>query len=97
MSEACYDPEAAVGLWSRMEQAEQGAPPQFLSTHPSSHNRMEKIRSWLNEAEMKREESGCGMTAGYGKYKAMNIEIGMLMLIDFNAAQEFSEKLNFRW
>ncbi|GAB7354473.1 hypothetical protein MBLNU459_g4948t3 [Dothideomycetes sp. NU459] len=67
MSEACYNPEAAIGLWSRMEQSEQGAPPQFLSTHPSSHNRMEKIREWLNEAEMKREQSGCGATAEYAQ------------------------------
>lgn len=67
MAEACYNPEAAVGLWGRMEKAEESAPPQFLSTHPSSHNRMEKIRSWLPDAEMRREQGGCGMTASYGK------------------------------
>lgn len=67
MSQACYNPQAAVGLWSRMEKAEQNAPPQFLSTHPSSHNRMEKIRSWLPEAEMKQEQAGCGNLAGYGE------------------------------
>lgn len=72
MSEACFDPEAAVGLWARMEQSEQGAPPQFLSTHPSSHNRMEKIRSWLSEAELKREEGGCGQTASYGEFATSN-------------------------
>lgn len=67
MAEACYDPSAAVGLWSRMHDAEEGAPPQFLSTHPSSHNRMEKIQSWLPDAEMKREQSGCGQISDYGK------------------------------
>ncbi|KAL9117763.1 MAG: hypothetical protein Q9187_005699, partial [Circinaria calcarea] len=35
MAQSCYDPEAAVELWRRMEQAEQIAIPQFLSTHPS--------------------------------------------------------------
>ncbi|KAK8202273.1 metalloendopeptidase [Zalaria obscura] len=67
MSEACYDPRAAVGLWSRMEQAEKGAPPQFLSTHPSSHNRMEKISEWLPKAEVKQEEAGCTNIRGYGE------------------------------
>lgn len=70
MAESCYDPEAAMGLWARMEKEEQGAPPQFLSTHPSNHNRLEKIRTWLPEAETKRESGGCGITAGYGEYYA---------------------------
>ncbi|KAH0366608.1 hypothetical protein KCU65_g5217, partial [Aureobasidium melanogenum] len=65
MAQACYDPSAAVGLWSRMHAAEHDAPPEFISTHPSSHNRMEKIQSWLGEAEMKREQSGCGQVSDY--------------------------------
>ena len=56
MSQACYDPSAAVGLWARMHAEEQGAPPEFISTHPSSHNRMEKIQSWLGDAEIKGTE-----------------------------------------
>lgn len=67
MAQACYDPSAAVGLWSRMHDEEQGAPPEFISTHPSSHNRMEKIQSWLGEAEMKREQSGCGQISDHGE------------------------------
>lgn len=66
MAQACYDPSAAVGLWSRMEAAEHDAPPEFISTHPSSHNRMEKIQSWLGDAELKREQSGCGQVSDYG-------------------------------
>jgi len=46
MAQSCYNPDAAVGLWARMERAAQGEPPQFLSTHPSNHNRQEKIREW---------------------------------------------------
>lgn len=38
MAEACYDPEQALGLWQRMEhmqQQQEGAPPEWMSTHPS--------------------------------------------------------------
>ncbi|KAK0278991.1 hypothetical protein LTS16_014773 [Friedmanniomyces endolithicus] len=65
MSESCYDPRAAMGLWSRMEQEEKQAPPQFLSTHPSSHNRLGLIQGWMPKAEQKLEASNCGMVTGY--------------------------------
>ncbi|KAI9762959.1 MAG: T-complex protein 1 subunit theta [Chaenotheca gracillima] len=76
MAKACYNPEAAVGLcgalenyfvdlWQRMAEAEQHAPPQWLSTHPSSANRMERIKGWLPEAEDKRKQGGCGSTSGF--------------------------------
>jgi len=35
MAQSCYDPKEAVGLWERMEHAQRGAPPEWLSTHPS--------------------------------------------------------------
>lgn len=57
-----------MGLWSRMEKAEVGTPPQFLSTHPSSHNRLQKIQSWLPDAEKKLEQSECHGIRGYGKH-----------------------------
>ncbi|KAK5201622.1 metalloendopeptidase [Cryomyces antarcticus] len=63
MAQSCFDPAAAVALWARMEEAEKGAPPQFLSTHPSSHNRQEKIRQWLPEARERQALSECGGTA----------------------------------
>ena len=66
MSESCYDPKAAMRLWSAMEKEENGqAPPQFMSTHPSNHNRLEKIQSWLSEAEDKFEQSDCAVTASH--------------------------------
>ena len=65
MAESCYNPLAAINLWARMEQEEKGAPPQFLSTHPSSHNRLDKIREWLPEAQDKRENSDCHGIAGF--------------------------------
>lgn len=76
MAESCYDPEAAMQLWARMEKEEKGAPPQFLSTHPSNHDRLSKIRAWLPEAEAKRESSECGATAAYGKACPTNISCG---------------------
>ncbi|KAH2095130.1 hypothetical protein KXV84_004412 [Aspergillus fumigatus] len=65
MSKACFNPEAAVGLWARMQKAEQEAPPQFLSTHPSSYNRMEAIRGWLGKAEAIYEDNGCSTLGNY--------------------------------
>ncbi|MEH6389554.1 MULTISPECIES: M48 family metallopeptidase [Pseudomonas] len=42
---AGYKPEAAVTLWQKMGAAAQGAPPEFLSTHPSSGGRIETLRN----------------------------------------------------
>ena len=65
MAESCYDPHAAVDLWKRMHAAEKGAPPQFLSTHPSSLGRMERIKGWLPQAMEKYENAQCGTIGGY--------------------------------
>jgi predicted Zn-dependent protease len=43
MARAGYDPHAAVTLWNKMMAAEKNAPPQFLSTHPSSANRVAEL------------------------------------------------------
>ncbi|MEZ0306283.1 MAG: M48 family metallopeptidase [Ramlibacter sp.] len=40
---AGYDPRAAITLWKKMEQAGKGAPPQWLSTHPSSASRIAEL------------------------------------------------------
>lgn len=50
MAKAGYDPHAALGLWERMEEASRGAPPEFLSTHPSHSTRETQIQAWLPEA-----------------------------------------------
>ncbi|KAB8264543.1 TCP-1/cpn60 chaperonin family-domain-containing protein [Aspergillus pseudonomiae] len=67
MAKACFNHEAAVELWARMQEAEKGAPPQFLSTHPSSYNRMEAIRGWSIKAEAAYEDSGCHAIGGFSK------------------------------
>jgi predicted Zn-dependent protease len=42
---AGYDPEAGVRLWQKMAKASQGAPPEFLSTHPSGATRIKDIQA----------------------------------------------------
>ena len=44
---AGYDPRAGVTLWKKMMSANKGAPPQWLSTHPSGNNRIEEIERHL--------------------------------------------------
>lgn len=53
MTKAGYDPNGAVSLWQKMQQASQGEPPQFLSTHPSSAARMSTLRSLIPEVTQK--------------------------------------------
>ncbi|KAI1861471.1 uncharacterized protein JN550_010851 [Neoarthrinium moseri] len=54
MAEACYNPEAALSFWQRMESHSQMEPPEWMSTHPSNHNRIENIKEWLPKAMEKR-------------------------------------------
>ncbi|MCJ1478157.1 hypothetical protein MMC13_006833 [Lambiella insularis] len=65
MAQSCYNPEAALGLWQRMEKAGGSAVPQFMSTHPSNYNRIAKIQQWLPQAQEKRAASECGGTIQY--------------------------------
>jgi predicted Zn-dependent protease len=44
---AGYDPRAGVSLWRKMIDAQKGAPPQFLSTHPSGPTRIADIEAKL--------------------------------------------------
>ncbi len=40
---AGYDPRAAVALWQKMAKQSNGAPPQWLSTHPSYATRQQEL------------------------------------------------------
>jgi predicted Zn-dependent protease len=44
---AGYDPRAGVTLWKKMSAASKGAPPQWLSTHPSGNTRIGDIEANL--------------------------------------------------
>ncbi|HLT03587.1 MAG TPA: M48 family metallopeptidase [Pseudomonas sp.] len=44
---AGYDPNAAISLWEKMARAGGGAPPEFMSTHPSSDSRMSNLRATI--------------------------------------------------
>jgi predicted Zn-dependent protease len=45
MARAGYDPNAAVSVWKKMIAAEQGSPPEFLSTHPSPESRIADLQA----------------------------------------------------
>tara|TARA_B100000424_G_scaffold55866_1_gene40242 strand:+ start:244 stop:1038 length:795 start_codon:yes stop_codon:yes gene_type:complete len=45
-----YDIRETVKIWERMRKLNKGnEPPQFMSTHPSSENRITQINKWMNE------------------------------------------------
>ena len=44
---AGFDPRAGITLWQKMDAASRGAPPQWLSTHPASPNRIREIEAHL--------------------------------------------------
>jgi predicted Zn-dependent protease len=44
---AGYNPESGVTLWQKMSEANKGAPPQWLSTHPSGSSRIQEIQANL--------------------------------------------------
>ena len=56
MTIAGYKPEETIKLWERMEKHTKekgGAPPEFLSTHPSNENRIENFKKWIPEIKEK--------------------------------------------
>jgi predicted Zn-dependent protease len=53
-----FDPRAGITLWQKMTQANRGAPPQWLSTHPSGPNRILEIEKHLPEVLPLYEKAG---------------------------------------
>ena len=58
MAIAGYDPIVGAGLCERMSQAGGGAPPEFLSTHPSNQTRINNIKQWAPEARAEAKKFG---------------------------------------
>ena len=48
--DAGYDPREAIHIWERMAAASNGAPPEFLSTHPAHETRIADLTKWMPEA-----------------------------------------------
>ncbi|MBI3369941.1 MAG: M48 family metalloprotease, partial [Burkholderiales bacterium] len=44
---AGYEPRSGVTLWQKMLASNKGAPPQWLSTHPSGESRIREIEARL--------------------------------------------------
>jgi len=56
MTIAGYDSEETIRLWERMEKHAKkkgGAPPEFMSTHPSNETRIENFKKWIPETKAK--------------------------------------------
>ncbi|MFQ5982025.1 MAG: M48 family metallopeptidase [Woeseiaceae bacterium] len=68
MANAGFDPRESVELWKKMQKEhEDDAPPEFLSTHPSSETRIESLISQypealvlMNEAKTQGKNPNCG-------------------------------------
>ena len=52
MARAGFDPAESIELWRNMARQSGGAPPEFLSTHPSSSSRIDALESRLGSAKM---------------------------------------------
>ncbi len=53
MAAAGFDPRASIELWKNMQKDEKDAPPEFLSTHPSSKTRISDLVAQLPAALVK--------------------------------------------
>lgn len=49
-AKAGYDPQEAVRVWQRMQEGSEGAPSEFLSTHPSHETRIKRLQEEMPKA-----------------------------------------------
>ncbi len=50
MAKAGFDPRQSVELWKNMMSSSSGAPPEFLSTHPSNQSRIDGLEAKMGAA-----------------------------------------------
>ncbi|MBI1852356.1 MAG: M48 family metallopeptidase [Planctomycetes bacterium] len=63
MTKAGYPPEEAAAFWKRMTaKAGAGAPPEFLSDHPSDEKRIAAIEGWIPEVKSQYSPIGTSRT-----------------------------------
>ncbi len=60
MAKAGFDPKQAAELWKQMAKNSKGAPPEFLSTHPSNQSRIEDLTEYAKKYPAKGEAPNCG-------------------------------------
>jgi len=58
MARAGYQPSVAPGVWEKMNKAQPGGPPAWLSTHPSHEERARLLRENLPRAQQEYERAG---------------------------------------
>ena len=58
MAQTGYNPQAALSVWQKMEQAGSGGMPSFLSTHPSGADRIQVLQQHMPEAMALYQQSG---------------------------------------
>ena len=64
MAAAGYNPQAALSVWQKMEQAGSSGMPSFLSTHPSGADRIQVLQQHMPEAMALYQQSGGRAPAG---------------------------------
>jgi len=50
MARSGFDPKASISLWQNMAKHSKGAPPEFMSTHPSHQTRIRDLSSHLDQS-----------------------------------------------
>jgi predicted Zn-dependent protease len=51
MARAGYNPTESIAFWQRMDEHAKGAQPEFLSSHPSHNTRINRLQTWMPEAQ----------------------------------------------
>lgn len=67
MAMAGYNPERALSFWTDMSKSGSGAPPEFLSTHPSDARRIKQLTEFMPEAKKYYNPANKNITPDGGK------------------------------